>query len=105
MKFVTFAATTFALASIAVAVDDRQLVKFSPTTKNFCEKWNTHCKAYKPKHTGLTFEGTLCEAGDYKGMHKNTEARVFCSFKDSTGKIHLVTKHIAAETGAKFITA
>ncbi|KAL9937822.1 hypothetical protein V8E36_003367 [Tilletia maclaganii] len=109
MRFTLSIAAALGLASIVAAIDSRRLVEFtdqSPAT--FAKKWETACKACKPKDTSLTYAGYLVEKGNFKGQHVRTQARVFCSFvkkSDPSGPRTTVTKHIAAEVGAKLVNS
>ncbi|KAK0539849.1 hypothetical protein OC835_000944 [Tilletia horrida] len=114
MRYALAVATVLGLASIAIAIDNRQLIKF----ENNCDRWNAAClminvpalhsKAYQPKDKSLTFAYTLCEPGDYHGQDPDTEAKVYCTFakkgQEKNGPFTLVNRHVAASIGATFVS-
>ncbi|KAK0526005.1 hypothetical protein OC834_004961 [Tilletia horrida] len=104
MRYALAVATVLGLASVAIAIDNRQLIKF----ENNCDRWNAACKAYQPKDKSLTFAYTLCEPGDYHGQDPDTEAKVYCTFakkgQEKNGPFTLVNRHVAASIGATFVS-
>ncbi|KAF8342189.1 uncharacterized protein EI90DRAFT_3116127 [Cantharellus anzutake] len=85
----------------AAAYDFRVLVKWNhsqyKTGDEFCTAWKAACRSFKPKQAGFFFLGAVCEPGDYKGKHPNTEAKVTCIFQVAE------TEGLAKELNLRFV--
>ncbi|KAK0557060.1 hypothetical protein OC846_000707 [Tilletia horrida] len=93
------------LASVALAADNRLLVKFTQPASQFPSVWTSACKNYKPTDSNLKYQEAYVNLGDFHGQHANNEAKVFCSFAypRSPNSPTLFTKQVAAKVGATII--
>ncbi|KAJ6616457.1 hypothetical protein B0H10DRAFT_2219470 [Mycena sp. CBHHK59/15] len=88
------------------AVDNRLLytIPAGDTIDAFRSQFEKTCSTWRPaKRAGLKFRGVLFEPGDYSGKHTDMEARIVCSwYNTSTPNAPSVTytRAVAEHLGA-----